>query len=68
MDTKINIGMYLILLIVGIFLFICSFMSAIIVPNYMHLSGWDWIFMFFGTLGVMFGSSGGSLITIYKRS
>lgn len=67
MNAEVGIGLYLVLLIVGIFLFICSFMSAIIVPNYMHLVGLDWIFMFFGTLGVMFGPSGASLITIYRR-
>lgn len=68
MDAEIGIGLYLILLIIGIFLFICCFMTAIIVPNYMQLAGWDWIYVFFGTLSVTFGSGGGSLITIYKRS
>ena len=67
MDEGIGIGFVLILFILGIFFFICDVMSAFIVPNYMQLTGWDWIFMFFGTLGVMLGASGGSLITIYRR-
>lgn len=67
MNAGVGIGLYIILLIIGVFFFICSIMSAFIVPNYMHLTGWDWTFMFFGTLGVMLGAGGGSLITISRR-
>ena len=66
MNAGIGIGLYLILLIVGIFLFVCGVMTAIIVPNFMHLTGWNWIFVFLSTLGVVLGSGGGSLITVVK--
>ena len=67
MNEGIGIEFVLVLFILGLFFTICDIMSACIVPNYMQLVGLDWIFMFFGTLGVMIGASGGSLITIYNR-
>lgn len=66
MNAGIGIGLYIIFLIIGLFLLICGVMTAIIVPNYMHLAGWDWIFVFFSTLGVVLGSGGGTLITINR--
>lgn len=68
MNAGLGIGLYIILLIIGIFLFICGIMTAFIVPNYMQLTGWDWIFVFFSTLGVVLGSGGGTLISINNRS
>lgn len=56
--------LWIILLIVGIFLFICGIMSAIIIPNHLGLAGWDWIYLFISLLGVFLGGAGGSLITI----
>lgn len=66
MNAGIGIGLYIILLLVSIFLFICGVMTAIIIPNYMQLAGWNWIYVFFATLGVVLGSGGGALITINR--
>lgn len=66
MNAGLGIGLYIILLIIGIFLLICGIKTAFIVPNYMQLTGWDWIFVFFSTLGVVLGSGGGTLISINR--
>lgn len=66
MNAAIGIGLYIILFIVGIFILICGLVTAFIIPSYMHLTGWNWIFVFISTLGVILGSGGGSIITIAK--
>lgn len=68
MNVAVGIGLYLLIFVIGIFLFICGLMTAIIVPNFMGLAGWDWIAVFLSTLSVVWGSGSGSLITIYRNN
>lgn len=64
MNVVVGIILYVILFVIAIFLIICGFMSAIIIPNHFGLVGWDWTYMFFALLGLFWGGTGGSLITI----
>ena len=64
MNGAAFILLYIILAIIAIFLIVCGFMSAIIIPNHLGLVGWDWTYLFFSLLGLFWGGAGGSLITI----
>lgn len=64
MNAIIGVFFVFILYIVMFFLIICGIMSAIIIPNHLGLTGWNWIFLFISLLGVFLGGAGGSLITI----
>lgn len=67
MNALVGIGLYIVLFIIGIFLFVCGLMTAFIIPTYMSLHGFGWIAVFLSTLGVVWGSGGGSLITVINR-
>lgn len=66
-NAIIAIFSIIILYIIVFFLIICGIMSAIIIPNHLGLTGWNWIFLFVSLLGVFLGGTGGSLITIKNR-
>lgn len=67
MNAGVGIGLYIIIFIIGIFIWFCGLMSAFIIPNHLHLVGWDWIYMFISCLGLFWGGSGASLVTIVNR-
>ena len=52
MNAGVGIGLYIILSLLALFLIVCGLMTAIIIPNHMGLTGWDWIFVFVGIWGM----------------
>lgn len=57
MEIYVDMVLLGILYLICIFLIICGLMSAIIITNYLGLTGWNWWFVFLSLLGVFWGGS-----------